>query len=219
MAQPLWKHGDPLLTLHDVEVGREGVRSAPLNWTLHSAERIALDCPDGAWREDLVAILTGSRPPARGYLQEARTITVQTDTHLWESMALSRSIQDYLEAPDMPQHVRLGDRRRALWVLLDQMEITPAMTRRPLKLEPPVVQRRFWAVRFLLSRAQLLIGDGIFREQDGPLRAGLQRRWPDLTACVLALAPPHLLPGPVDTRVRLSAEGFVREPAAAPGAL
>lgn len=219
MSPSTWKHGDPLLTLRDVRLGREGAQSPPLSWTLHAAERIAVDCADRAWREELVAILSGSRAPAVGHLQEARTITVQTDTHLWETMALGRSIHDYLEAPDMPRHVRLGDRRRALWVLLEQMEITPAMTRRPLKLEPPVVPRRFWAVRFLLSRAQLLIGDEIFREQDEPLRAGLRRRWHDLPACVVAFAPPHLLPGPVDTRVRITADAFVHEPAGPPEAL
>lgn len=216
MSQDSWKHGDPLLTLRDVRLGRDAVQSPPVDWTLHAAERIAVDCADAGWREDLVAILSGARAPAGGYLQEVRTVTVQTDSHLWETMDLSRSIHDYLEAPDTPRRVRLDDRRRALWVLLDQMEISPAMTRRPLKLEPPLVQRRFWGVRFLLSRAQLLIGDDIFRETDGPLRSGLQRRWHDLPACVLAFAPPAMLPGPVDTLVRITPDAFIREPVGPP---
>jgi hypothetical protein len=202
-----------LIRLQGVRLGSGDATSPIIDWPLHESERIWLDCPVPSWQAELEAILTGAAKPQDGYLEELSTITVQTDTHQRNTLNRNQSIADFLDSPDTPAHVWLQNRRRALGVLVDLLGITPAMTRRPLKMEPPPVAERLWVLRFLLSRAELLLGSDIFQLQDAAIRSALARRWEDIPGCIVASCARESLPGPVDTVVRIHPEEFVREAA------
>lgn len=209
-----------LIRLQGVRLGSGDTTSPVLDWPFHETERIWLDCPVPSWEEELAAILTGTAKPREGHLEELSTVIVQTDTNQQNTLDRSRSIADFLDSPDTPAHVWLDKRRRAMGVLVDLLGITPAMTRRPLKLEPPPVAERLWVLRFLLSRADLLLGSAIFQLQDAAIRTAMTRRWEDIPGCILASCARESLPGPVDTVVRIHPEKFIRETAGAdpPGA-
>jgi hypothetical protein len=113
--------------------------------------------------------------------------------------------------------VWIEGRRRALWVLVDALGISPAMTRRTLKLLGPAEQHKVWVLRFLLSQAELVLGREIFRSDDAQVQTALRRRWGDLPGALVAAvphdAPDGDLPGPVHAWVHLDAAGhFSLEP-------
>jgi hypothetical protein len=86
-----------------------------------------------------------------------------------------------------------------------------------LKLEPKEVQDRFWALRFVSSNADLLIGREIFELQDEPIRRVLRERWGDFPGAVICAAHADSCPGPVDTEIAIETGGSVRvEPIAEP---
>jgi hypothetical protein len=86
-----------------------------------------------------------------------------------------------------------------------------------LKHEPKEVLERFWALRFVASNADLLIGKEIFEIQDEPIRRVLHDRWGDFPGAVICAAREESRPGPVDTQVTIEPGGTVRiEPIAEP---
>lgn len=184
-----------------------GPQIGPIDWELERGRRIRVYCESDAHWDAFVALLSGQRYPTAGALEEIHTVRVQTDQHLRESMNLNQTIDDFLHSPDAPETVWLDGRRRALWVLVDQLGITPAMTRRPLKLHGPEVQARYWALRFLLSQADLVIGREVLRIADPDVQTALRRRWNDLPGALVVGESGASLPGPVDGWVRLDAHG------------
>jgi hypothetical protein len=198
----------PLLTLREVRVSpADAPPLGPMSWSLHRAERVHVDCAaPGQW-EALEALLSGQREPDGGTLEELEPVVVQSDRHLREALDLNRSINDYLHSPDAPEHVWIEQRRRVLWVLVDLLGIAPSMIRQPLKKEDPAVLDKYWALRFMISRADLLLGREIFALPDPAVRATLRRRWGDLPGAVVVGAPLEALPGDVQTRVRFDAQG------------
>jgi hypothetical protein len=79
--------------------------------------------------------------------------------------------------------------------------------RRPLKLEPPEVFERFWVLRFLASRAQLLVGREVFALEDPRVREAIEQRWADWPAAVIYAGPPERIPAPPDAALTLTPEG------------
>ena len=199
-----------LLALRGVRLtNAEGERTEPIELEIHAAERIQVRCDDSGWRDDLTAILTSLRAPDEGALEEVEPVIVQTDLRLKEKLDLNRTLRDYVNSADAPEHVWLRQRRRALWVLIDLLGIAPSDMRRALKMESPATVERYWALRFLVSGAALLIGSDMFRLQDPHIRDALAQRWPDIPGSVIALAEAADLPGAVDTVVHIDAQGHV----------
>jgi hypothetical protein len=189
----------------------EAVRVGPVDWALHKGDRAVVSCHYPAQWDALSGLLTGLVKPLSGSLEEIGTVTVQTDSNLKNSLDLNRSIGDYLHSPDAPEFVWLEKRRKVLGVLLDRLEISPSMTRRPLKHESQAVRDKFWALRFMVSRAQLLLGSGIFRLPDASIRAALALRWGDFPGALIVEggAPGASFPGILDTRVEVDEQGRV----------
>ncbi|MBI3991772.1 MAG: hypothetical protein HY342_00750 [Candidatus Lambdaproteobacteria bacterium] len=200
-----------LLSLRDVVLqDAGGARTEPFSLDIHEAERLHMQCARDGWRDRLVQVVSGQTKPAQGSLLEVVPVLVQSDANLRATLDLNRSLADYLHSEDAPEFVWLEQRRRSLQVLVDLLGIAPADTRRPLKLQSAQTVTRYWVLRFLLSRAQLLIGSEIFRLDDAQIRAAMARRWPDLPGAVLVCAPREALPGPVDTTLHLDADGTAR---------
>lgn len=184
-----------------------GGRIGPISWDLERGRRIRVRCAtDGQWTA-FVALLTGQQAPAEGVLEEVRSVRVQTDVHLRETLDLNRTVQEFLQAPDTPESVWLDGRRRSLWVLVDQLGLAPANTRRVLKLESTAVQHKYWVLRFLLSQADLVIGREVFRSDDPQVQAALRRRWGDLPGALLAGESDRPLPGRADAWLAFDADG------------
>ena len=184
-----------------------GGRIGPISWMLERGRRVRVATASDAQWQAFVALLTGEQHAATGTLEEVATVTVQTDTHLRESLNLNRSLEEYLNSPDMPELIMLDGRRRSLWVLLDVLGISPHMTRRALKYAAPELIDKVWALRFMLSRASLLIGRDLFRLTDEGIHAALRRRWSDLTGAVVVGETEQPLPGPVQEWVRFDGDG------------
>lgn len=199
-----------LLSLHDVRlVNAAAAETDPINLTIRQAERIQVICGDAGWREDLWAVLSGTRKPKHGVIEELNPVTVQSDRNLKDSMNLNRTLGAYLESPDAPLHVWLDQRRREIWVLVNLLGITPSDMRRPLKFESKATIERYLALRFLISGADLLLGDEIYKLDDMHIKAAFRRRWGDLPGAVIITAPPEYLPGQVDTTVHIGLDGSV----------
>ena len=179
---------------------------APANFELHAAERVWLDAPAEIF-EAFSRLLTGQLKPVWGYLETIDSVLTQSDGDLLESLQAGESIQDYLQGEKAPRQVWLDGRRRTLEVLVDSLNITPADTRRPLKLLDESIRNKYWALRFALSRAQVLVGSGIFALEDPAIRNSLARRWADLPATLFAGGPKAHLPGPVETIIRWRSDG------------
>ena len=184
----------------DEEVG-------PIDVELPWAGRIWVDCPSDSCFAAFAAILTGLRKPLQGYLEEISPVVVQSDSHLKETLSPQQTIADYLDSPDAPEFVWLEGRRRSLRVLVDQLGLMPDTLRLPLKHQPPEVFTKYWALRFLISRADLLIGREIFALDDPAIQTALRRRWADSPGAVLAATARERLPGPVGLRLSLGADG------------
>lgn len=199
---------DALLRLRDVTLTLpDGTGMGPITWEVLRGRRICVSCASDAQWDALVALLTGQLQPASGGLQEIVPVKVQTDVHLRDTLDLNQSIRDYLHSPDAPEYVWLDRRRRALWVLIDLLGISPDMTRRPLKMEGATVYDKYWALRFMLSRAELLIGREIFQIEDARVRTAFRSRWHDFPGTLIVGDLGATLPGPCDTRVRIDAVG------------
>ncbi len=198
----------PLLTFHDLTVRTaEGLNIGPINWTVHRAQRIWMECGDEGMFAAFAEVLAGLKRPASGYLEELGTVTVQSDFRLRESLKLNQSIEQYLHSSDAPEFVWLENRRRSLNVLLDRIGLTPNRLRLPLKLQPVEVFNKFWALRFLVSRADLLIGRELFALPDPQIRESLRMRWGDFHGTLLAVAAHDELAGEPDAHVVLASDG------------
>jgi hypothetical protein len=198
----------PLLTFRDVVIKGDGGHTlGPINWTVYRAERIRLETEVPEVSHALFLVLAGLAVPASGYIEELSTVVVQADFLLQASISGNATIQEYLHSADAPEFVRLKGRRRAPGILLDKLGLLPRYFRRPLKLQPEEVRRRYWAFRFLVSRADLLLGGEIFEPGDEKVRDALRMRWADFPAAVVAACPEELMPGEFHTEVRLDRQG------------
>lgn len=197
-----------LYTLRDVVIPVQGSPPlGPIQWSVPLGCRVGVSFPSPAHWAALTDLLTGRIRPQSGTLEEIGQVLVQTDGNLKESLDLNRSIADYLHSADAPEFVWLENRRRVLWVLVDRLGILPSMTRKPLKLETPAVRDKFWALRFMLSRAQLLIGNEIFQLADDRIRESLGMRWADFPGALIAAEGPRGPPGALTGRVRMESDG------------
>lgn len=206
-----------LLSFHDVIVrGPEGLQVGPITWEIARPGRIWLECEHPRLLELLVGLLTGEKQPAAGRMRESGGITVQTDAHLKSALNPNRTIADFLHSPEAPEYVWIEQRRRSVGVLLERLGLSPQHLRRPLKMASEAVTLKYLALRFLTSRADLLIGGEIFRTADPLIQAGFRMRWADIASVVIVAAPRELLPGAVTHHARLDAAGHFRiEPAPA----
>ena len=197
-----------MLSLRQVTFRTEtGEEVGPIEVEVTRASRIWVDCPSDSLFTAFAAILTGERKPLQGYLEEINPVVVQSDFHLKETLSPNRPIADYLNSPDAPEFVWLERRRRSLGVLVDQLGLMPDKLRFPFKHQPPEVFTKYWALRFLISRADLLIGREIFNLDDPDIQAALRKRWADFPGAVVAATGRERLPGPVDLRLSFGADG------------
>lgn len=185
----------------------QGAAIGPITWDIERGRRIGVRCADPAQWETLVALLTGQQRPDAGHVEELSPVTVQTDLRVRESIHPNLILQDYLHSPDAPEFVWLDGRRRSLEVLVDVLGISPAMTRRALRYGPPELFDKVWAMRFMLSRAHLLLGREVFAIADPQVREALRRRWADFSGTLLACSEASGLPGEPERWVAFDAQG------------
>lgn len=208
----------PLMTLRQMHYRTEaGLWLGPLTWTLGRHERILLEWETPAVLEALFDLLSGRLQPAGGSLEEEHRVRVQSDRHLRELLTPNRTIQDILRTAELPDTIWLEQRRRSRFVVLDRLGLSPHQFRRPFKLESRAVLDKFWAFRFIVSRAELLLGREVFLLEDPAIRQVLRQRWSDFPGTVVCAAPEEVLPGPVTTRAVLHDDGSVEARPAAPG--
>jgi hypothetical protein len=92
-------------------------------------------------------------------------------------------------------------------VLLDRLGLTANRFRMPLKFQPADVIEKFVAFRFVISRADLLIGCDLFAVRDSNITEVLKMRWADFPGVVIAGTAREKLPGVPDVHVKLAADG------------
>jgi hypothetical protein len=193
----------------------------PISWLLLRGVRVRVRCAYEAQWEAFAALLSGQQAPASGAVEEVVPVTVQTDARLRATMSMNQSLDDYLHSGNLPELIWLEGRRHSLRVLVDVLGITTRMARHPLKFCNPETVDKAWALRFLLSRADLLIARDLLRVRDPDVRTALRRSWGDLPGTLVACEsePPEPLPGPAQGWVRIDAQGAFSagdEPAAGP---
>ena len=200
--------GKPLLIFRDAFIRTpEGEEMGPIRWMLHRGERVCVECGLPGGFDALAAVLMGQARPYAGSVEELEPVVAQSDARLRETLNLNRSIQDLLQNPETPDFVWLEGRRRSLGVLMDRLDLVSSRLRLPLKMEPPEVVGRFVALRFILSRADLLIGREVFAAADAAVRSALRARWNDFPGAVVAGVVPDDLPGKPGIRVVISSAG------------
>ena len=198
----------PLLTLHNVVIESAGhPRIGPINWTINRAQRIWLETEDEAQFLAIGELLGGRLQPSEGYVEELNRVRVQSDYRLRKAAALNRSIADYLNSSDVPEQIWLENRHRSVRVLLDRLGLYANHSRLPLKFQSAEVLEKFAAFRFVVSRADLLIGNQIFSGEDAEIKQVLQMRWSDFPGAVIACAALDRLPGPPDTHAAITGDG------------
>lgn len=203
--------GRPLLTFRDAVCRTAGGKEVgPISWVLHPGERVCVESALPGGFEALADLLTGQAKPRAGFVEELQPVVTQSDTRLREELNLNRSVQELLQNPEIPQFVWLEGRRRSLGVLMDRLALAPNRLRLPLKLQPPEVVARYVALRFILSRADLLVGAEVFASPDEPVREALRARWADFPGAVVAGVAAASMPGKPGTRVVISAQGGFR---------
>jgi hypothetical protein len=206
-----------LYQLHEVVVEwPEGGRLGPISWLLERGRRIRVQCAEEWQWSAFAELLTGQRPPAAGRLEELNPVSVQTDLRVREQINPNRSLQEYLESTDAPALIWIGGRRRSLHVLVDALGITPAVARRPARYLEPEDAARLWALRFLLSRARLMVARELMQVAVPEVREVLGRCWGDLAGSVVACEGALPLPGPVHGWVAFAADGSFSAGAEAP---
>lgn len=198
----------PLLTFHEVVVETDtGGRIGPIAWTLHRAQRVWLETGNESQFVAFSELLSGRARPVEGYIEELNPVRAQSDYRLRESIVLNRSITDYLNTSDVPEHVWLENRRRSVQVLLDRLGLSANHFRLPLKFQSDEVMEKFAAFRFVVSGADLLVGGRIFDCADLKIRKVLKMRWSDFPGSVIACTQFADLPGEPDTHVQISVDG------------
>lgn len=185
----------------------QGAPIGPISWDIVRGRRIGVRCADPAQWETLAALLCGLQRPEEGHVEELSPVTVQTDLRVRETIHPNLILQDYLHSPDAPEFVWLDGRRRSLEVLVDGLGISPAMTRRAVRYGPPDLFDKVWALRFMLSRAHLLLGRDVFAIADPQVRGAMRRRWKDFPGTLLACPVAPGLPGEPDLWVAFDADG------------
>jgi hypothetical protein len=201
-------HGVMFRTAERLEVG-------PIHLQVHRGEKILLRCDSEAIYAALLEVLSGRQQPIAGRLDELEPVRVQTDRHLRESITLNRTIRELLEEGGLPDTIWVGQRRRSLFGVIDRLGLSPRNFRLPIKMESAAVIEKFWALRFIASRADLLVGREIFALEDSAIRELLCQCWGDLSAAVIYAGPPERIPGPPDTVLTLEGGGAARvEPGA-----
>lgn len=203
--------GRPLLTFREAVLRTEsGASIGPIDWTLYRGARIRLEAAAPEALQTLLLALGGRVTPVGGFMEELGTVVVQGDFLLEEAIAGNRTIQEYLHSPDAPEFVRMEGRRRAPGVLLDKLGLDPRHFRRPLKLEPADVRRRYLAFRLLVSRADLLLAREILEVDDPLVHEAFALRWDDIPGALVVAAAPERMPGATDAVVSLDGEGRFR---------
>ncbi len=187
----------------------DGGQLGPIDWDVEKHRRIAVSCADPEHWDALMDFLTGLLPPISGDVMERESLIVQTDRNLLENMKLNRPITDFLNAPDAPKTLWLDHRVRSTGILLERLELTPKSIRRDVILESETVRDKFWALRFMLSHADLLIGREIFQIEDPPVRDCLRMWWGGFQGVLIGCEDGGALPGAVDTRFRTGRDGGV----------
>lgn len=187
----------------------DGGQLGPIAWDVSTNLRAAVSCADPAHWDALMDFLTGLLPPTSGEVIERESLIVQTDRNLLEQMKLNRPISDFLRSPDLPPTLWLDHRVRSSGVLLEWLELTPKRIRRDLKLETDLVREKYLAFRFMLSQADLLMGEEVYRIGDPPVQNCLRLWWDGFQGALICRDDGQGLPGPVNTRVRIDREGGV----------
>jgi hypothetical protein len=207
-----------MMSLHGVTYrATERQDVGPIHLQLLRRQRVLLRCESGPAYDGLIGILTGKNAPLSGRIIELERVRVQTDRHLRELCAPAKSIRELLNENPLPDTIWIGERRRSTQTVMDRLGLEPHHFRLPLKLEPKEAAERFWALRFVCSNADLLIGREIFELEDETIRRVLRDRWADFPGIVICAAPERDCPGPTDTVVAIEPDGSVHsEPAAAP---
>lgn len=181
----------------------------PIDWDVGGERRVAVSCAVAEHWDVLMDFLTGLLPPNSGEVIERDSLIVQTDRNLLENMKLNRPITDFLNSPDAPKTLWLDHRVRSTGILLENLEITPQNIRRDIKLESETVRNKFWALRFMLSQADLLIGREIFQVEDPLVRDCLRQWWGGFQGVLIGCQDGGVLPGAVDSRLRIDEDGGV----------
>ncbi len=188
----------------------DGRQVGPVDWEIQKGDRIALDCqfPDAYLA--LVDIVSGQNEPLEGYLEEFERVVIQTDSRLKEIISPNQTVHEALHSTALPESLWLKQKRRSLWVAVDRLGLTPRHFHLPLKLEPPEIAEKLLALRFIASRAHLLIGREIFMSGLPEVRGLMAQRWNDFPGAVVCAAPENFLPGPANVSAVLDAAGTFR---------
>jgi hypothetical protein len=181
----------------------------PIDWDVGEERRVAVSCAVAEHWDVMMDFLTGLLPPNSGEVIERDSLIVQTDRNLLDNMKLNLPITDFLNSPDAPKTLWLDQRVRSIGILLEKLEITPQNIRRDIKLESETVRDKFLALRFMLSHADLLIGREIFQIEDPLVRDCLRLWWDGFQGVLIGCQDGEVLPGAVDTRIRIAEDGGV----------
>ena len=187
----------------------DGGQLGPIDWDVEKDRRVAVSCADPAHWDALMDFLTGLLPPVSGEVMEKEALIVQTDRNLLKNMKLNHPITDFLNAPDAPKNLWLDDRLRSTGILLERLELNPRSLRRDIVLETEAVREKFWALRFMLSHADLLLGREVFQVENPQIRDCLAMWWDGFQGILIACEDGGTLPGAVDTRLCTGEDGSV----------
>lgn len=187
----------------------DGGRLGPIDWDVEKDKRVGVSCADAEHWDALMDFLTGLLPPISGEVDEREALVVQTDRNLLKNMKLTHPITDFLNAPDAPKTLWLDHRVRSTGLLLERLELTPKNIRQDIQLVSATVRDKFWALRFMLSHADLLMGREVFQIEDPPVRECLRMWWSDFQGVLIACEDVGTLPGAVDIRFRTGGDGSV----------
>ncbi len=203
--------GQRLLGLHGVRYRtRERREVGPIHLEICRGDRILLRCGLDADYDGLLDLLTGQVLPIGGFMDEMRPVVVQTDRRLRELLNPNRTFHELLSAGDLPDYLWLEQRRRSLFVVLGRLGLSPETFHRPLKMEGEEVLDKVWALRFVASRADLLIGREIFRLRDEAVWRVMLQRWDDFPGALLYAGPPERIPGRPTITLTVEDSGAVR---------
>lgn len=187
----------------------DGREVGPLDWHIRRTERICLECDDDPLLKGLWDVLLGLKKPSNGYLEEVETVVSQSDLNLLETIPGQKTLGDFLSGKTIPPFVWLEGRRRSVEVLADRLGLLVGGQSNPIKFLTPEQVHRLWAFRFMLSQADLLLGQTLFALENPLVRSALGARWADFPGAVLVCGPPEYLPGKADTHLRLTeSDGF-----------
>jgi hypothetical protein len=182
----------------------------PIHLELSRRQRVLLRCDSEPAYAAFLDVLTGGLEPLTGRLVELDSVRVQTDRRLREQIQPGQSVRELMERYPLPESIWLAGRRRSVPVVMDRLDLSPNLLRWPLKLLDPGVLDRFWALRFVASEADLLIGREVFLLTDERIRRVLRERWLEFPATVICAAPEEALPGPAHVLLVIEADGSSR---------